>query len=78
MPPVFRALASIAVWVLFIGGLLQLLGRAVTYGYTCYVSGVGGPIAISSRLLMLWGLGTGSLVLSVCAMKLRQMMEQSG
>ena len=75
MPSVFKALASIAAWTLFISGWLQLLGGAVTYGYTCYISGTGGPIAISSRILMLWGLGAASLVLSVCTMKLRQMLD---
>jgi hypothetical protein len=75
MPSVFKALASIAAWGLFVSGWLQLLGGAVAYGYTCYISGAGGPIAISSRILMLWGLGTGSLILSVCAMKLRQMLD---
>ena len=75
MPPVFKALASIAAWVLFVFGWLQLLAGGVAYIYTCYISGATGPIAISSRILMVWGLGTGSLILSVCAMKLRQMLE---
>ena len=75
MPSIFKALASISAWVLFISGWLQLLGGAVTYGYTCYISGATGLIAISTRILMLWGLGAGSLILSVCAMKLRQMLE---
>jgi hypothetical protein len=74
MPPIFKALASIAVWTLFVSGWLQLLAGAVAYVYTCYVSGASGPIAISSRILMVWGLGTGSLILSVCAIRLRQML----
>jgi len=75
MPPVFKALASITAWVLFISGWLQLLGGAWGYFYSCYITGSIGVVAVSTRIIAVWGLGTGSLILSVCAMKLRQMLD---
>ncbi|MBA7670324.1 hypothetical protein ES703_78469 [subsurface metagenome] len=75
MPSVFKALASITAWALFICGWLQLLGGAWGYFYSCYITGSVGVVAVSTRVLAVWGLGTGSLILSVCAMKLRQMLD---
>ena len=75
MPSVFKALATIAAWVLFISGCLQLLGGAGGYFYIYYVTGSVGVLPVSTRILVVWGLGTGSLILAVCAMKLRQMLE---
>ena len=75
MPSVFKALATITAWALFISGCLQLLGGAGGYFYSYYVTGSVGVLPVSTRVLMVWGLGTGSLVLAVCVMKLRQMLE---
>ena len=68
MPPIFKALASIAVWILFIWGCITI--GSATVGY--YVKGAGNPpIAI----LASWGVGTAELILSVVCMKLRKMLE---
>ena len=66
MPPIFKALASITVWILFVFGSLSLLG------------GFGRIIGGSTELPLMsayFGYGVGSLVLSVVVMKLRQMLE---
>jgi len=65
MPPIFKALATIAAWILFVNGCLGIVlpGIARLAGET----GLSTPIA--------WGVGVISLVASVGAMKLRQMME---
>ncbi len=70
MPPIFKALASITVWILFISGCVT--GVSATVGY--YVNiGIGNPPTLA--IYMGWGLGTAELILSVCTMKLRQMLE---
>ena len=65
MPPIFKALASITVWILFINGCLGIVLSGVarlTTGET-----LGAPIA--------WGVAVVSLIAAVVAMKLRQMLE---
>ena len=70
MPPIFKALASITVWVLFIWGCVTILSTTVGY----YVGiGIGNPPTVA--IYMGWGLGTAQLILAVVAMKLRQMLE---
>jgi len=62
----FKALASITAWVLFIFGALALLG------------GFGRIIVESPELDLVtayFGFGAGGLFLSVVTMKLRQMMD---
>ena len=73
MPPIFKALATIAVWVLFIFGLLGAVGTFVMaiVGGKLFVPGVEPPL----QFFMGEGLSAASLILSVCAMKLRQMLE---
>jgi len=64
--PIFKALASIVAWALFIFGSLSLL------------AGFGRIIVGSPELDLLsnyFGFGVGSLVLSVVVMRLRQKME---
>ena len=65
MPPIFKALATIAAWILFVNGCLGILlpGIARLTGE----AGLGAPIA--------WGVGVISLIASVGAMKLRQTLE---
>ena len=65
MPPIFRALASITVWILFINGCLGLVLSAVSR-----LSGEepAGPLTA-------WAIGVTSLILSVVAMKLRKGLE---
>ncbi len=70
MPNIFKALASITVWVLFIWGCVAILSATVCY----YVNiGVGDPPTPTH--IMSWGLGTAQLVLSVVCMRLRKGME---
>ncbi len=62
---IFKTLASITAWVLFIFGALSLLG-----GF--------GRIFQSSRIDLIsayFGFGVGSLFLSVVTMRIRQKME---
>ena len=70
MPPIFKALASITVWVLFIWGCVTIL--STTVGFYAYI-GIGSPPTLA--IFMGWGVGTAELVLAVCTMKLRQMLE---
>ena len=62
----FKALASITVWVLFIFGALALLGG--------FVRIIGG-MAELDLVTAYFGFGVGGLFLSVVTMKLRQMMD---
>jgi len=70
MPPIFKALASIAVWILFISGCIT--GLVTTLCWAVHVGFLGEP---GLSHFMGWGLSTVELILSVCAMKLRQMLE---
>lgn len=63
MPPIFKALASITVWILFINGCAGLLHWLIQH------------IVSGGACIFLLGMGVASLFLSVVAMKLRQMLE---
>lgn len=63
MPPIFKALASIVVWILFVNGCLVIL-TALPIPYLDF----GGNW---QRLAV----GIASLVLSVVVMKMRKMLE---
>ena len=65
MPPVFKALASIAVWVLIIIGCIATIMSPITRI-------VLGEVFTS---LMAWAIGVACLILSVCVIKLRQMLH---
>ena len=73
MPPVFKALASITVWILFVFGCLLLVMPSLmsTLGGILFRPGVPPPLI----LYIAFGLGVVSLALSVVCMKLRQMLE---
>jgi DMSO/TMAO reductase YedYZ heme-binding membrane subunit len=73
MPPIFKALATISAWVLFIFGLLGLIGTFVMaiVGGKIFVVGVEPPL----EFFMGEGISGLALILAVCAMKLRQMLE---
>ncbi|MFC1937130.1 hypothetical protein ACFLWY_01060 [Chloroflexota bacterium] len=73
MPQIFKVLASITAWVLFIFGLLVLV---ITFVFMNVAQAQGGyavppPIGPSINLTV----GVASMTLSVCVMKLRQMLE---
>jgi hypothetical protein len=72
MPQIFKALASIAVWVILIFGLFTLL--------SAFIRIVGASAGISeppelATMTVYFGYGVGSLFLSVVTMKLRKMLE---
>ena len=70
MPQIFKALASISAWVLFIWGCVTILSVTVCY----YVNiGIENPPTITH--MASWGLGSVQLILAVVAMRLRQKME---
>jgi len=73
MPPIFKALASITVWILFVFGCLLLVMPSVmgALGGIFFRPGVPPPLV----LYVAYGLGVVSLILSVVCMKLRQMLE---
>ena len=73
MPPIFKALASITVWILFILGWFWLLigGIIMPAVGRAFVAGEPPPWAFHAA----WVVGVMTLTLSVCAMKLRQMLE---
>jgi len=65
MPPVFKTLASITVWILFINGCIAIIASPIVRIATGEVLG---PMAA-------WAIGVTSLILAVVAMKLRQTLE---
>jgi hypothetical protein len=65
MPPIFKALASITVWILFINGCLGLVLSAIAR--------LAGREALGA--LFAWAISITSLILAVAAMKLRKMLE---
>ena len=73
MPPVFKALATITVWVLFVFGCLLLLMPSImgTLGGILFRPGITPPLII----YIAYGLGVVSLILSVAGTKLRYMLE---
>jgi succinate dehydrogenase/fumarate reductase cytochrome b subunit len=62
MPPIFKTLASIVVWILFVVGCIGVVHFYVN-------------AAMGQTMIACLGLTIASLILSVCAMKLRQMLE---
>ncbi len=68
MPSYFKALATIAVWVLFIFGLLRLLiGLVMAFS--------SGPEQAAIQSYLDFAVGVSSLTLSVVVMRLRQGMK---
>ena len=65
MPSYFKALATITVWILFISGCVATVVAPITRMVTGEVLGS----------LAAWAIGVACLILAVCAMKLRQMLE---
>ena len=73
MPPIFKALATITVWVLFILGWIGVVFAIV--GYIGTMVWIGLP---PMELVVIAGIFAGGIVcfiLSACAMKLRHMLE---
>ena len=70
MPNIFKALASITAWVLFIWGCIGILIPTIAY-----FTEIGILNPPPTEMLMSWALATAVLTLSVVVMRLRQKME---
>jgi len=70
MPPIFKALITIVVWVLFIKGWLGVLAGTVTLSMAS-MAGAPPPLAGVAEC----GVGIAALILAAVAAKLRQMVE---
>ena len=73
MPPVFKALTTITAWTLFILGWLMLMIGGII------MPAIGGQFSTVEPppwpFHAAWLGSVMTLILSVCAMKLRQMLE---
>lgn len=68
MKPVLKALATIAVWVLFIFGLLRLvIGLVMAF--------TSGPHEAALENYLDFAVGVGSIFLSVVAIRIRQKLD---
>jgi hypothetical protein len=65
MPPIFKALASAAVWILFVMGCIAIVVAPVTRVVQDEMYGS----------LAAWAIGVACLILAVVAMKLRKTLE---
>ena len=72
MPPVFRTLTSITVWVLFVSGCIT--GLVTTLNWIIAVGIIGKP---DPAMFAGWALSTAQFILSAVAAKLRQMLEST-
>ena len=70
MPSIFKALASIAAWVLFIGGCVSVL--TTTANWVVLGSFIGEP---PLGAFLGWGLRAVNLALAAVVMKLSHLME---
>jgi hypothetical protein len=66
MPPIFKALATIIVWILFVLGCIGVL-------FVC--GGVAHTVGGTPLIIGAWIASILSLILAVVAMKLRKMLE---
>ena len=68
MPSIFKALATIAVWVLFVFGLLRLvIGLVMAFS--------SGPVPPPTETYLDFAVGLASLTLSVVVMELRRRFQ---
>jgi len=70
MPAIFRALASITVWILFVYGCLGVLGGLIL----CIMSVVGTKVS-GPAVAFHPSIGVGSLILSSAAAWLRKALQ---
>ena len=69
MPNIFKALATISVWVLFVFGLGCIVSTFIQWVASGFAVGAWEQQAAFN------GIGAASIILSVVAMKLRKMLE---
>ena len=70
MPPIFKALASVTVWILFVYGCLAVLGGVVLCGMT-----IGGAKVPDLAALLHPTIGVASLILSSVATWFRKALQ---
>ncbi len=70
MPPVFKTLTSITVWVLFVSGCITVSVTTLNWIVTVGLIGKPDPAMFTG-----WALGSAQFILAVVAAKLRQMLE---
>jgi len=68
MPSIFKALATITVWILFVDGCIGVL-------FVC--GGIANRVGGTPLIIGAWIASILSLILAVVAMKLRQMLEKT-
>ena len=73
MPSIFKALATITAWILFIGGLITLVSVLVMTAASGQLYSVDSPPPMEFYIGL--GLATIQVALAVVCMKLRQMLE---
>ena len=66
MPPIFRALATITVWILFVLGCIGVL-------FVC--GGIAHSVGGTPLIIGAWVASILSLIFAVVAMKLRKTLE---
>ena len=66
MPPMFKALATITVWILFVLGCIGVL-------FVC--GGIAHSVGGTPLIIGAWVASILSLIFAVVAMKLRKMLE---
>ncbi len=66
----FKLLASIAAWILFVWGVITIVSATIGY-YTTI--GIGQPPTMTIQIS--WGLGSVELVLAVVVMRLKQQLD---
>ncbi len=72
MPSIFKTLASATAWILFVGGCLGMISRAIVWLTVTGFTGTGTEMAQLSLqfvFIAIW------LVAAVVVMRLRQQME---
>jgi hypothetical protein len=72
MPSMFKTLATITAWILFVGGCLGLISRAIVWFTVTGFTGTGNEmaqLALQFVYIAIW------LVAAVAVMKLRKTLE---
>jgi len=70
MPPIFKALATITAWILFISACITMFMTTLNWAVLVGFIGRPGPDGWAG-----WGLAAATFVLAVVVMRLRQKME---
>ncbi len=69
MPNIFKALASVTAWILFIGGCFSLVIATITWATMTDIFEANIALAVDFLVIVVW------LLAGVVVMRLRQKME---